>query len=211
MSFNQNKKDHKAVFAIFDNRNQLETAVDELKAGGFRNSDVSVLMQDKNETKNFSYEKNTKAPEGIAAGATTGVLAGTALGWLAGAGALAIPGIGPFVAAGPIMAAIAGAGIGGTVGGVAGGLVGLGIPEYEAKRFESIIHNGGKLLSVHVDDSKWADKAKDILKNVGAHSISIASEESGEWAFTEDEIFVQGSSHSSSYSESSGDSKNYTL
>lgn len=178
MGFNMGKKGDNAVFAIFDERTTLERAVDQLKTSGFRSSDISVLMQTKGESRDFAHEKNTKAPEGAMAGASTGLLGGGILGWLAGAGALAIPGIGPFVAAGPIMGAIAGAGLGGTVGGVAGGLIGLGIPEYEAHRYESIVKNGGMLLSVHVDDAEWSSKAKELLIRCGARDVSRVGEKS---------------------------------
>jgi hypothetical protein len=171
------EKGHKAVFGIFDDRVTLERAVTDLKAGGFRNTDISVLMPSEESTKNFAHEKATKAPEGATTGAASGVAVGGVLGWLAGIGALAIPGIGPFVAAGPIMAALAGAGIGGAVGGVAGALVGMGIPEYEAKRYEALVKQGGILLSVHVDDSDWLDKAKRILEADGARDISSTTEE----------------------------------
>lgn len=174
---NRFKKGHKAVFAMFRDRFALERAVEALKVHGFRNSDISVLMQPVGEEQDFAHERTTKAPEGAATGVTGGLLAGGALGWLAGMGALAIPGIGPFVAAGPIMAAIAGAGLGGTVGGIAGGLIGLGIPEYEAKRYESFVKDGGLLISIHVDTSDWADKAKDIAESCGAYDIAVASEE----------------------------------
>jgi hypothetical protein len=177
MGYSSDKKGSHSVFGIFANRTELEKVVDVLKRDGFRNSDISVLMQNKGETRDFAYEKHTKAPEGTAAGAATGLLGGGILGWLAGAGALAIPGIGPFVAAGPIMAAVAGAGIGGAVGGIAGGLIGLGIPEYEAKRYESFVKNGGILISVHVDDSEWSSKAKDILERGGASEVSVVGEQ----------------------------------
>jgi hypothetical protein len=167
-----------SVFGIFDDRLSLERAVDLFKSSGFRNSDISVLMQSKEESKDFAHEKNTKAPEGVTTGATTGILAGGTLGWLVGAGALTITGLGPLVAAGPILAALAGAGIGGTVGGVAGGLIGLGIPEYEAKRYETAIKGGGILISVHVDDSDWEAKAKNILERCNARDIDSTSEES---------------------------------
>ncbi|QDK37248.1 DUF3341 domain-containing protein [Bdellovibrio sp. NC01] len=171
------EKGHKAVFGIFESKSQLESTVDSLKSDGFRNTDISVLMPSSESTKNFAHEKSTKAPEGAATGATGGLAIGGVLGWLAGIGALAIPGIGPFVAAGPIVAAIAGAGIGGAVGGIAGALVGLGIPEYEAKRYEELIKGGGMLLSVHVDDSDWQDRAEKILKLGGAHDIASTGEE----------------------------------
>lgn len=173
----KNLKGHRAVFGIFHSRNEVENCVDTLKVRGFRNQDISVLMPSAESTENFAHEKSTKAPEGAAAGASGGLILGGALGWLVGAGALAIPGIGPFVAAGPILASIAGAGIGGTIGGVAGALVGFGIPEYEAKRYENIVQEGGILLSVHVDDSDWSKKAKETLEDCGAVDISSTSEE----------------------------------
>jgi len=170
------KKGRNSVFGIFNDRITLERAVDMLKSQNFRNSDISVLMSSKEGTKDFAVEKHTKAPEGATTGAATGAVAGGALGWLVGAGALAIPGLGPFIAAGPIMAAIAGAGVGGTVGGIAGGLIGLGIPEFEAERYEGYIKKGGILLSVHVDDGKWEDKAKEILNECGAKNVATTSE-----------------------------------
>jgi hypothetical protein len=173
----QGEKGHKAVFGIFDTRSALENTVTSLKAGGFKNTDISVLMPTPESTKNFAHEKATKAPEGATVGATSGLAIGGVLGWLAGIGALAIPGIGPFVAAGPIVAAIAGAGIGGAVGGITGALVGLGIPEYEAKRYEALVKEGGMLLSVHVDDSAFQKRAKEILKSGGAKDIATSSEE----------------------------------
>ncbi|MBF0314856.1 MAG: DUF3341 domain-containing protein [Oligoflexia bacterium] len=175
---NKNKKGKSSVFGIFHDRLALESAVDALKGHGFRNSDISVLMQSEDEAQDFAHEKNTKAPEGIATGATAGLFAGGALGWLVGAGLLLIPGLGPFIAAGPIMATIAGAGIGGAVGGVTGGLIGLGIPEYEAKRYETFVRHGGKLISIHVDNSEWEEKAKNLLKANGAKDISATSETS---------------------------------
>ncbi|WP_413287499.1 DUF3341 domain-containing protein [Bdellovibrio sp. HCB337] len=174
------KRGHKSVFGIFDNRTSLENTVTNLKNSGFVNSDISVLMPTPESTKNFAHEKNTKAPEGATAGGTSGLAIGGVLGWLAGIGALAIPGIGPFVAAGPIVGAIAGAGIGGAVGGIAGALVGLGIPEYEAKRFETMVKDGGMLLSVHVDNNDLRDRATDILKAGGAKDVATAGEEKEE-------------------------------
>lgn len=173
----QKYKGHKSVFGLFDSRITLENAVETLKASGFRPADISVLLPSSDSPSKLIHEKATKAPEGAATGATGGLAVGGALGWLAGIGALALPGIGPFVAAGPIVAAIAGAGIGGTFGGVAGALIGLGIPEYEAKRYETIVEEGGMLLSVHVDDSDWQSKAKELLKSCGAKDISTSSEE----------------------------------
>jgi len=170
------KKGNTAVFGLFKNRAALETAVDRLKADGFRNSDISALLPDKDGTKDFAHEKATKAPEGTATGATSGLVLGGGLGWLVGIGALAIPGIGPFVAAGPIMAALAGASIGGAVGGITGALIGMGIPEYEAKRYEAYVKDGGMLLSVHVDNSEWSKKARDLLKAAGAENIASEKE-----------------------------------
>src|ERR1700723_3820597 len=139
----------KSVFCIATNRTQADQIVDRLKDAGFSNNDISVLFPDKDTTRDFAHEKNTKAPEGIATGVSTGGVVGGALGWLAGIGALAIPGVGPFIAAGPILAALSGAAVGAAVGGIAGGLVGLGIPELEAKRYEGKIKAGNMLLSVH--------------------------------------------------------------
>src|SRR5438132_12593391 len=138
-----------AVFGIYRDRQHAEQAVDALRAAGFRNSDVSVLLPDNVGTKDFAHEKSTKLPEGAATGGASGAALGGALGWLAGIGALAIPGVGPFIAAGPIMASLAGAGAGAVTGGIVGSLIGLGLPEYEAKRYEGRIKEGGILLSVH--------------------------------------------------------------
>jgi hypothetical protein len=165
-----------AVYGIYPHRGAAEGAVLRLQDAGFRNTDVSVLFSDNRSSKEFAMEKGTKAPEGTAVGAGTGAVIGGTLGWLAGIGALAIPAVGPFVAAGPIMGLLAGAGVGGTIGGIAGALVGLGLPEYEAKRFEGMIKKGGVLLSVHCDDSDWAKKAKEILKATEAKDISSAGE-----------------------------------
>lgn len=165
-----------SVFGIFKSRMSTETAVDKLKMAGFRSADISVLMPDKDSTREFAHEKSTKAPEGATAGASTGVVLGGTLGWLAGMGALAIPGVGPLVAAGPIMAAVAGAGVGGTIGGISGALIGLGIPEYEAKRFEGHVKNGGILLSIHCESDEAIKEAKSLLENTGAQDIASSSE-----------------------------------
>src|SRR3954453_20791764 len=165
-----------AVFGIYNNRGMVETAVDTLVSAGYRPADVSVLLPENMGTKEFAHEKGTKAPEGATTGAGTGAVVGGTLGLLAGIGALAIPGLGPFIAAGPIMGALAGAGTGGVVGGLIGALVGMGIPEYEAKRYEGLVKNGGILLSVHCDNSDWVGLAKDILKQSGADDISSAGE-----------------------------------
>jgi hypothetical protein len=167
-----------AVYGIYSDRAKVERAVDALKEADFRNEDISVLLPEGGGTKEFAVEKETKAPEGAATGAGTGAVVGGALGWLMGIGLLAIPGVGPFIAAGPIMAALAGAGVGGLTGGIAGALIGMGIPEYEANRYEGHIKSGGALLSVHADDSDWKNKAKDILKNSGAEDIGIKGESS---------------------------------
>jgi len=173
---------NKAVFGLYTTRRQVENAVDELKAQGFRNTDISVLLPENVGTKDFAHEKGTKAPEGIATGATSGAIVGGTLGWLAGIGALAIPGVGPLIAAGPIVAALTGMGVGGAVGGLTGALIGMGIPEYEAKRYEGRIKSGNILLSVHADDSTWTDKAEKILKDTGAEDISSTSEKKGDYA-----------------------------
>ena len=169
-----------AVLGIYQSRAALERAVDELRAEGYRHSDISALFPEGDQTKEFAHEKGTKAPEGATAGAGTGLVVGGALGWLAGIGSLAIPGLGPFIAAGPIVAALAGAGAGGAVGTLAGALIGLGIPEYEAKRYEGRVKDGGILLSVHCDNSDWADKAKNILERTGGQDVSSTGESSAD-------------------------------
>jgi hypothetical protein len=165
-----------AVFGIYKSSTQAEHAVDRIIAAGYSNNDISVLLPDSQSSKEFAHEKNTKAPEGTAAGVTTGGIIGGTLGLLAGIGTLAIPGIGPFIAAGPIMASLAGLGVGGAVGGLIGALVGMGIPEYEAKRYEGRVKDGGVLLSVHCDTSDEISRAKDLLKQTGAEDISSAGE-----------------------------------
>ena len=165
-----------AVFGIYATPSTAEAAVDHLLANGFTNSAISVLLPDDESTRAFAHEKATKAPEGTATGAVTGSVIGGTLGLLAGIGALAIPGVGPLIAAGPIVATFAGAGAGGAVGGMVGALVGMGIPEYEAKRYEGAVKDGGTLLSVHCDTSEQVDAAKASLKNTGARDISSSSE-----------------------------------
>jgi hypothetical protein len=167
-----------SVFCIARTESQAIGIVDRLKAANFSNNDISVLFPDKTGTKDFAHEQHTKAPEGAAAGGVTGGVLGGALGWLAGIGALAIPGVGPFIAAGPIMAALGGAAVGGAVGGIAGALVGMGIPEYEAKRYESKIKSGNVLISVHAENSDEAKRAKEIFKTAGAEDISSTGEAS---------------------------------
>src|SRR5436190_24288236 len=167
-----------AVLGIYRDRSHVETGVDTLVENGFRSEDISVLMPENVGTKDFAHEKGTKAPEGAAAGAGTGAVVGGTLGLLAGIGAIAIPGLGPFIAAGPIMSALAGAGVGGAVGGLTGALVGMGIPEYEAKRYEGRLTEGGILLSVHCDTSEEIDRAKRVLERTGAEDIAYTSESS---------------------------------
>lgn len=168
-----------AVFGIYSSGEHAERAVDSIIAAGFASSDISVLLPDTRSTKEFAHEKDTKAPEGTTAGVTTGGAIGGALGVLAGVGALAIPGLGPFIAAGPIMAGLAGLGVGGVVGGLIGALVGMGIPEYEAKRYEGRVKGGGTLLSVHCNSSEQVSRAKDLLKQTGAENIASSSESAG--------------------------------
>ncbi len=171
-----------AVFGIYRDRTHTEEAVDTLLDSGFRREDISVLLPENEGTKDFAAEKNTKAPEGTATGAGVGAVVGGTLGLLAGIGALAIPGLGPFIAAGPIMGALGGIGGGGVVGGIIGALIGMGIPEYEAKRYEGLIREGKVLLSVHCDNSDWVGRAKDILESTGAQDISSAGESSADYA-----------------------------
>lgn len=169
-----------AVFGIFKTLQQAERAVDTLIAAGFVSSAISVLAPDVASTRDFAHHKDTKAPEGTAAGVTTGGIIGGALGVLAGVGALAIPGVGPLIAAGPIMAGLAGLGVGGAVGGLVGALVGMGIPEYEAKRYEGHVKDGGTLLSVHCDTSAQVSSAKDLLSATGAMDIATTRESAGD-------------------------------
>jgi len=171
-----------AVFGIYGDQLGVENAVDSLKGAGFRNTDISVLFPENEGSKDFGLEKQTKAPEGAVSGAGSGAVIGGALGWLAGIGALAIPGIGPFIAAGPIIGMLSGIGVGGAIGGLTGALIGLGIPEYEAKRYEGRIRKGGILLSVHCDDPEWTKRAKEILSSTGAEDIASASEAKADFA-----------------------------
>lgn len=170
-----------AVFGLYKTRASAESAVDDLITAGFPSGDISVLLPDIHSSKELAHEKNTKAPEGTTTGVAAGGAVGGTLGLLAGIGALAIPGVGPFIAAGPIMAALAGVGVGGAVGGVIGALVGMGIPEYEAKRYEGRIKEGGILLSAHCDTSEEITRAKNILKATGADDISSTGESSADY------------------------------
>jgi hypothetical protein len=174
-----------AAFGIYKTRAGVESAVDALRQANFRNTDISVMFPDNAGTKDFAHEKSTKAPEGAATGAGSGAVIGGTLGWLAGIGALAIPGVGPFIAAGPIVAALAGVGVGGAVGGIAGALVGMGIPEYEAKRYAGRVKEGSILLSVHCDDSKWTRKAREIMERTGAEDVSSTGESSADFSKTD--------------------------
>jgi hypothetical protein len=174
-----------AVFGIYRTAESVESAVDGLRMAGFRNTDISVLFPENVGTKDFAIEKGTKAPEAAVTGGGSGAVIGGTLGWLAGIGALAIPGLGPFIAAGPIVAAIAGVGAGGALGAVTGALIGLGVPEYEAKRYQGIVKEGGILLSVHADDSEWARKAKEILEATGATNIASTGETKGDFSNTD--------------------------
>jgi hypothetical protein len=174
-----------SVFGIYRDTVSLGGGLQTLRNGGFRNTDISVLMPENAGTKDFVHEKDTKAPEGATAGAASGAVIGGALGWLVGIGALAIPGLGPFIAAGPIVAMLAGAGAVGTVGGLVGSLIGVGIPEYEAKRYEGRVKSGGILLSVHCDSSDWVKRAKTILEETGAEDISSSGEAKADFAMSD--------------------------
>lgn len=168
----------KSVFCLARSEEQAANIVENLRAAGFSNNDISVLLPDRSSTREFAHEKGTKAPEGAVTGAGTGGLLGGALGWLVGIGALAIPGLGPFIAAGPIMAALSGAAVGATAGGLVGALVGMGIPEYEAKRYEARLREGKVLISVHSNDSDDTKRIKEIFERAGAEDIATAGEES---------------------------------
>lgn len=174
----ENKKT--AVFGIYTTVAAADSATDSLVKAGFSAADISALLPENLGSKPIAAEKATKAPEGATAGAGTGAVLGGALGVLAGVGLLAIPGLGPFIAAGPIMAGLAGLGVGGAVGGVTGALIGMGIPEYEAKRYEGRLKKGGILLSVHCDTSEEIKRAKEVLKISGAEDISSTGESSSD-------------------------------
>lgn len=169
---------NKAVFCIIDSESKAEQIVDDLRLAGFSSSDISVLFPDKQGARDFAHEKSTKAPEGAATGVATGGVLGGALGWIVGIGALAIPGVGPFIAAGPIMAALGGAAIGAASGGIAGSLIGLGIPEFEANQYETRIKGGNLLLSVHTENADDRRTAKEIFERRGATDIATTGEKS---------------------------------
>jgi hypothetical protein len=165
------------AYGIYPDRLSFESALEALRAANFRNSDISAIFPERERTtKDLAHEINTKAPEGIATGAGTGAAVGGVLGWLVGLGAIAIPGVGPLLAAGPVVAALAGAGIAGATGGLVGGLIGAGIPEVEAKRFAGRIREGGYLISVHCDDNTWAKRAEEILEATGGRDVVKTSE-----------------------------------
>ena len=167
-----------AVFCIVKDRNQAESIVEALKFAGFPSTDISVLLPDTSGTRDFAHEQHTKVPEGATTGVVAGMGTGAILGWLAGIGTLAIPGVGPFIAAGPIMAALGGAAVGGATGGVIGALVGMGIPEYEAKHYDGKISKGNTLISVHTDDSDEEKRVREIYEQKGAEDIKSTSEAS---------------------------------
>jgi hypothetical protein len=167
---------NQSVYCIASSRSQADLIVDQLRSANFSNNDISALFADSDTTHDFAHEKNTKAPEGAITGVGAGGAVGGTLGWIAGIGALAIPGVGPFIAAGPIIAALSGAAIGATVGGIAGGLIGMGIPEIEARRYEGKLKEGNILISVHADTSEEITRATNIFTNAGAHDICNVGE-----------------------------------
>jgi hypothetical protein len=167
---------NKAVFGIAKSTSQAQQLVEALRDAGFSGNDISVLFPDKQGTRDFAHEQHTKAPEGAATGGVAGGVLGGVTGWLVGIGSLAIPGLGPFVAAGPIMAALGGAAAGAAAGGLTGALVGYGMPEYEAKRYEGKIKTGGILLSVHTEKGEEVTRAKEIMKRLGVEDISYTGE-----------------------------------
>lgn len=166
----------KAVFCIVDTTSQAERIVDELRIAGFSSNDISVLFPDKSTTRDFAHEKHTKAPEGATVGGVTGMGLGAILGGLVGIGTIAIPGLGPFIAAGPIVSALSGAAVGGATGGLIGALVGMGIPEYEAKRYEAKVKEGNVLISVHTDSSEQRSRVEDIMEKYAARDVATTSE-----------------------------------
>jgi hypothetical protein len=178
-----------AVFGIYSTRSAVENAADSLVKAGFPTADISVLLPESlGGPKDMGTEKATKAPEGAAAGVTMGGAIGGTLGLLAGVGLLAIPGLGPFIAAGPIMAGLAGLGVGGAVGGVTGALIGMGIPEFEAKRYEDRLQKGGILLSVHCDTAEEIKRAKGVVERTGGEDVSSAGESSTDTKNTDRDV-----------------------
>jgi hypothetical protein len=171
-----------AVFGIYPNRTAAEEAVGHLRSAGFRSTDPSVLVPENQGTKDLAHEKNTKAPEGLSAGAILGVIVGGVLGYLLGVGILVVPQLSPYIASSAVVSALAGAGTLGIIGGIIGALIGAGFPEYEAKRFEGRIRDGGVLLSVHCDNREWSKRAKNVLEETGAQDIAATGEKSGDFA-----------------------------
>ncbi len=171
-----------AVFGIYPNQTAAEEAVGHLRSAGFRSTDPSVLIPENQGTKDLAHEKNSKAPEGLSAGAILGVIVGGVLGYLFSRGILVIPELTSYIAGGPVVSALAGAGALGILGGIIGGLIGAAFPEYEAKRYEGRIRDGGVLLSVHCDNREWSKRAKDVLEETGAQDIAAESEKSGDFA-----------------------------
>lgn len=182
-----------SVFCIAKSASQAEQIVEDLQSSGFDASEISVLMPDTGGKHDFGHVKATKAPEGATTGATAGGVTGGVLGLLAGIGALAIPGVGPFIAAGPIMGLLGGIGVGGAIGGLAGALIGLGIPEYEAKRYEGRIRRGSILLSAHCDDPDWAKRARNILYQTGAEDVASTGEAKADFAAADKPVRRGGS------------------
>lgn len=173
----EKRESGKAVFGIYDTRIAAESAIERFKMEGFRASDLSVLVPDAGGAESSGFEKSSKAPEGASTGAGAGLALGGTMGWLVGAGALVIPGVGPLLAAGPLIAMLAGAGAGAALGATAGGLIGAGIPEYEAKRYEGYLAQGKVLLSVHTDNADWLKRAQELMEATGADDISSMAEE----------------------------------
>lgn len=178
-------KNNISVYGIFKNRSQMNEGLRMFRDARYRPEDVSVLLPETPGTKDMGVENSTKSPEGAAVGGAAGAVAGGVLGWVVGIGALAIPGVGPLLAAGPIMAAMAGMGAGAALGGVTGALVGIGIPEYEAQRYEGRVKDGGILVSIHCDNPEWAEKAKQIFQVTGAEDISQSSEARADYLATD--------------------------
>ena len=174
-----------AVCGIYSSHDDLGAGLTALRNSGFRTTDISLLVPENLGNKDLAHEKSSKSPEGAAAGAASGAILGGAIGWLVGIGSLAIPGLGPLIAAGPIVAALAGVGAGATALGCTGALIGLGIPEYEAKRYEGRVRSGGLLVSVHCDNSDWDKLARVILERTGAQDISSTTEAPADYAKTE--------------------------
>lgn len=174
-----------SVFGIYADPASVTEAVDQMKAAGFRSTDISVLSAENLGSKDFGHERHTKAPEGAVAGGGLGAVVGATAGWLAGAGAFFVPGLEPVAVAGPVMGMLSGMGAGVTLGGLMGAAVGAGAPEYEAKRYEGRIRRGGILVSVHCDNPDWAKTARTLLKRTGARDIASASEARADFARSE--------------------------